>query len=58
VTPGPAQPYGIQLHGDGHIEYYFRRGASTFPATQQDVREAALRTAPAATRPSPATHVR
>ena len=58
VTPGRAQPYGIQLHGDGQIEYYFRRGASTFPATQQDVREAALRTAPTATQSSPATRLR
>ncbi len=52
VAPGLAQPYGIQLRSDDHVEYYVRRGASTFPATQQEVREAAVRTAPNETPPS------
>lgn len=47
IEPGTTQPYGIQLHPDGHTEYYIRRGASTFPASQQDVREAVLRGVPA-----------
>jgi hypothetical protein len=58
VAQGLAQPYGIQPHGDAHLEYYIRRGASTFPATQAEVREAALRTAPNATALSPATYLR
>ncbi len=57
VAPGSAQPYGIQLRSDGHVEYYVRRGASTFPATQQEVREAAVRTAPNATPPGLATYL-
>lgn len=57
VAQGPAQPYGIQLHSDAHLEYYIRRGASTFPATQAEVREAALRTAPPPRNSTESSHV-
>lgn len=44
VAPGTDKPYGIQFGGKP-VEFYVRRGASTFPATQAEVRAAALSTA-------------
>jgi hypothetical protein len=35
--PGRAGPYGLRF-GKAHPEFYVRRGASTFPASQDDIR--------------------
>ncbi len=43
VLPGSLRPYGVQLAHDGNVAYYVHRGASTFPATQQETHEAASR---------------
>jgi Putative DNA-binding domain len=40
VQPGTAGPYGIRF-GNGVVEFYVRRGASTYPATQDEIRSLA-----------------
>ncbi len=40
VQPGTAGPYGIRF-GNGVVEFYIRRGASTYPATQDEIRSLA-----------------
>jgi Putative DNA-binding domain len=46
IESGSAKPFGFQTGRDGRVEYYVRRGASTYPATQAEVRELAISTAP------------
>lgn len=43
VERGAEPPYGLQFGGKP-LEFYVRRGASTYPATQTEVRELALAT--------------
>lgn len=40
VEPSTARPYGLQF-GDSPVEFYVRRGSSTFPATADEVRSLA-----------------
>src|SRR5262249_58800281 len=40
VHPGTSGPYGIRF-GNGVVECYVRRGASTYPATQDEIRSVA-----------------
>jgi hypothetical protein len=42
VQAGPSPPYGLQFQPDQQVEYYVRRGASTYPATQAEVRDSVL----------------
>jgi hypothetical protein len=37
VRPSSGRPYGLQFQ-DKPIEFYVRRGASTYPATQSEIR--------------------
>ena len=37
IRPSSGRPYGLQLH-DKPVEFYVRRGSSTYPATQAEVR--------------------
>jgi hypothetical protein len=37
VRPGPGRPYGLQFQ-DRSVEFYVRRGSSTYAATQAEVR--------------------
>jgi hypothetical protein len=37
VLPGAGRPYGLQFQ-DRPVEFYVRRGSSTYPATQEEVR--------------------
>lgn len=45
VPAGASKPYGLQFGGKP-VEFYVRRGASTYPATQAEIRAAALSTVP------------
>jgi hypothetical protein len=42
IAAGASKPYGIQF--GNRLEFYVRRGASTYPATQGEIRAAALST--------------
>ena len=42
IQAGSSAPYGLQFQPDQQLEYYVRRGASTYPATQAEVRESVL----------------
>jgi hypothetical protein len=55
VEPGVNPPYGISLSGgrDSRIEYYVRRGATTYPARPEEIRNAVLATAPSRATVSP-----
>ncbi len=48
VTAGPSPPYGISVDkgSQDKPEYYVRRGASTFHAQPNDLREAVIARAP------------
>jgi Putative DNA-binding domain len=48
VETGASPPYGITLpgHKDKPVEFYVRRGATTFPARPEEIRGAVLATAP------------
>jgi predicted HTH transcriptional regulator len=37
IRPSSGRPYGLQLQ-DKPVEFYVRRGRSTYPATQAEVR--------------------
>jgi hypothetical protein len=42
IHAGHSAPYGLQFEVDQQVEYYVRRGASSYPATQAEVRESVL----------------
>jgi hypothetical protein len=42
ISAGPSAPYGLQFELDQQVEYYVRRGASSYAATQAEVRESVL----------------
>ncbi len=44
IRGGPSGPFGVQFDNNP-VEFYVRRNASTYPATQQEIRELAF-TAP------------
>ena len=46
IRRGGNAPYGLQLGPDRNVEYFVRRGASTFPATQSEVRASVLASLP------------
>jgi hypothetical protein len=46
VRGGQDTPYGLQWHPDRSVEYFVRRGASTFHATQAEVRASVIASLP------------
>lgn len=44
IQAGPSAPYGLQFQPDQQVEYYVRRGASTYSATQAEVRHSVVST--------------
>lgn len=44
VAAGGEKPYAIQPGTDRHLEFYVRRGASTYPARQSEIRSSVLAT--------------
>ncbi len=51
IRGGQNTPYGLQLGLDRSVEYFVRRGASTFPATQAEVRASVVASLPQPAQP-------
>jgi hypothetical protein len=53
VRPGSEKPYGLRFGEDKQLEFFVRRGANTYPATQAEIRASVLSTVEAGNRRSP-----